>query len=140
MLLLVDSTERFFFSFEFAKPFGRTKFLRSKHQYASEFSQIGTPHFSLEGVLYLRFISKATEKVVATRLNSYLDDNNLHELLQSAYKQGHSTETALVKVQNDISRSNDERKCVALLSTSFPGLFSAEERMGGKRPWHRPVT
>ena len=27
-----------------------------------------------------------------------------------------------------------------VLTTSFPGLFSAEERMGGKRPWHRPVT
>ena len=38
----------------------------------------------------LRFISKVTEKVVAARLSSYLDDNNLHELLQSAYKQGHS--------------------------------------------------
>ena len=25
-------------------------------------------------------------------------------------------------------------------TTSFPGLFSAEERMGGKRPWHRPIT
>ena len=37
-------------------------------------------------------LSKATEKVVAARLNSYLDDNNLHELLQSTYKQGHSTE------------------------------------------------
>ena len=45
----------------------------------------------------LRFLSKATEKVLAARLNSYLDDNNLHELLQSAYKQGHSTETTLVK-------------------------------------------
>ena len=49
----MDSTERLFFSFEFAKPFGRTKFLRSKYQYGSEFSQIGKPHFSLEGVLYL---------------------------------------------------------------------------------------
>ena len=50
MLLLVDSTEHLFFSFEFAKPFGSTQFLRSKYQYGSEFSQIGTPHFSLEGV------------------------------------------------------------------------------------------
>jgi len=32
----------------------------------------------------LRFLSKATEKVAAARLNYYLDDNNLHELLQSA--------------------------------------------------------
>ena len=61
--------------------------------------------------------------MVATRSNSYLDDNNLHELLQSAYKQGHSTETALVKVQNDISRSNDERKCVALLLLDLSAAF-----------------
>ena len=26
-----------------------------------------------------------------------------------------------------------------LWSTLFPGLFSAEEKVGGKRPWHRPV-
>ena len=48
----------------------------------------------------LRFISKATEKVIAARLNSYLDDDNLHELLQSAYKQGHSTETIEACVSN----------------------------------------
>ena len=52
MLFLVDSTEHLFFSFEFAKPFGTTKFLRSKYQYGSKFSQIGTPRFSLEGVVY----------------------------------------------------------------------------------------
>lgn len=45
-------------------------------------------HFpSFRPISNLRFISKATEKVVAARLNSYLDDNNLHELLKSAYKQ-----------------------------------------------------
>ena len=52
--------------------------------------------------------------MVAARLNSYLDDNNLHELLQLTYTQGHSTETTLVKVQNDIlhsiaKRLHDER-------------------------------
>lgn len=36
---------------------------------------------SLRPISNLRFISKATEKVVAARLNSYLDDNNLHELV-----------------------------------------------------------
>ena len=72
----------------------------------------------------LRFLSKATEKVVAARLNSYLDDNNyLHELLQSAYKQEHSTETTLVKVQNDILCSIDERKCVALLLRDLSAAF-----------------
>jgi len=50
VLILVDSTEHSFFFLEFAKPFGSTNFFPCKCQYRSEFSQIGTPHFSLEGV------------------------------------------------------------------------------------------
>ena len=44
----------------------------------------------------LRFISKAIEKVAADRLNCNLINNDPHELLQSAYKPGYSTETALL--------------------------------------------
>ena len=76
---------------------------------------------SFRPISNLRYVSKATKKVVATRLN--LDDNNLHELLQSAYKQGHSTETMLVKVQNDILRSIDEHNCVALLLLDLSAAF-----------------
>lgn len=47
----------------------------------------------------------------------------MHEFLQSAYKQGHSTETALVKVQNDILRSIDECKCAALLLLDLWAAF-----------------
>ena len=54
VFILVDSTEHLFFSLEFAKPFGSTNFFPCKCQYGSEFSQIGTPHFSLEGVLMLK--------------------------------------------------------------------------------------
>ena len=44
----------------------------------------------------LRFISKAIEKVAADRLNCNRINNHPHELLQSAYKPGYSTETALL--------------------------------------------
>ena len=50
VFILVDSTEHLFLSLEIAKPFGSTNFFPCKCQYGSEFSQIGTPHFSLEGV------------------------------------------------------------------------------------------
>ena len=50
----------------------------------------------------LALISKTIEKVVSAQLNTYLKDNNLLEPSQSAYRQGHSTEIALVRVQNDI--------------------------------------
>ena len=39
---------------------------------------------------------------MSAQLNTYLKDNNLLEPCQSAYGQGHSMETALVRVQNDI--------------------------------------
>jgi hypothetical protein len=49
----------------------------------------------------LKFLSKIIEKAVATQFMEHLN-NNLEEPLQSAYKRFQSTETALLKVQNDI--------------------------------------
>ena len=39
----------------------------------------------------LPFISKVLERVVASQLKAYMDYNNLHDPLQSAYKSAHST-------------------------------------------------
>ena len=47
----------------------------------------------------LRFISKTIEKCVA----KHLDINDLGETYQLAYKRNHSTETALIRVHNDIA-------------------------------------
>jgi hypothetical protein len=71
----------------------------------------------------LTFLSKAIEKVVAICLTDYLNNNNLHEHLQSAYKLYHSCETALVKVQNDIISSIDQQDCVVLLLLDLSSAF-----------------
>ena len=71
----------------------------------------------------LSFVSKVLERVVAQRLTSYMTDNNLHEYLQSAYKPGHSTETALVKVQNDILTSIDQHGIVILILLNLSAAF-----------------
>ena len=59
----------------------------------------------------LRFVSKATEKVVASRLTDHLEDNNLLEIFQSAYKKGHSTETALTRISNVLLRQCLRHSC-----------------------------
>ena len=42
----------------------------------------------------LSFVSKLVEKVVASQLKKHMMENNLLEKYQSAYRPGHSTETA----------------------------------------------
>ena len=50
----------------------------------------------------LEFISKLIEKAVALQITDYIDVNGLNEEFQSAYRKKHSTETALLRVQNDV--------------------------------------
>ena len=62
----------------------------------------------------LRFISKTIEKCVAKQLIQYLDINDLGETYQSVYKRNHSTETALIRVHNDIATAIDQHNSVTV--------------------------
>ena len=71
----------------------------------------------------LKMVSKLIEKVVPSRLIGHLDENNLQELFQSGYKQYHSRETALLRVQNDILCALDSHNCVVLLLLDLSCAF-----------------
>ena len=71
----------------------------------------------------LSFLSKLIEKIVALRLSNYLQNNNLHERLQSAYRKFHSTETALIKVHNDIITAIDNGQSVILVLLDLSAAF-----------------
>lgn len=71
----------------------------------------------------LTFISKAIEKSVANQLISYINNNNLYDAFQSAYKQYHSTETVLIRVHNDILTAIDNRTTVILLLLDLSAAF-----------------
>ncbi len=60
----------------------------------------------------LSFIAKVIEKCVAAQLVEHMDSNNLNDPLQSAYRAQHCTETALMKVQDDIMAEMDARRVV----------------------------
>ena len=71
----------------------------------------------------LTFISKVIEKVISGRLNEHLINNSLFDPLQSAYRDKHSTETALIKVQNDILSALDVGSSAILLMLDLSAAF-----------------
>ena len=71
----------------------------------------------------LKFISKMIEKAILYQLTNYLRGNDLEESLQSAYKTFHSTETALVKVHNDIVSAIDNQSYIVLLLLDLSAAF-----------------
>ena len=68
----------------------------------------------------LGFISKLVERVVASQLNDHVSLNGLENVRQSAYKLGHSTESALLSIKNDVrlAFAKGEVTAVVLLDQS----------------------
>jgi len=56
------------------------------------------------------FLSKVLEKVVAKQLTTHLETINLSALFPPGFRSNHSTEPAVVKIDNDVLSSNDMRK------------------------------
>ena len=67
------------------------------------------------------------EKIAAKRLIEHLDNNQLQEEFQSAYRAKHSTETALMKVRNDITMAIDTRQSAMLVLLDLSAAFDTVE-------------
>ena len=72
----------------------------------------------------LSFMSKLLERAVAAQLVNHLEKNGLTEKYQSAYKTYHSTETALLCVQNDVLKAIDNKSLTMLLLLDFDILLA----------------
>ena len=68
-------------------------------------------------------MSKVVEKCVAKRLIDYFDANGVDVLNQSAFRKLHSTETALIRVHNDIAVASGQNRLVILLLLDLSAAF-----------------
>lgn len=71
----------------------------------------------------LLYVSKLLERCVAKQLNDYLSSGAHCEAYQSAYRPHHSTETALLRVQNDILTSIDNKEVTLLVLLDLSAAF-----------------
>ena len=71
----------------------------------------------------MAFLSKTIERVVAKQLQPHFDSSGLHNIFQSAYKANHSTETALLRFQNDILMAIDGGLTVVVVFLDLSAAF-----------------
>ena len=71
----------------------------------------------------LAFLGKTIERVVLSRLQPFIQQHDLNEINQSAYRPFHSTETALLKVQSDMLQAMDNGKITLLILLDLSAAF-----------------
>ena len=71
----------------------------------------------------LSFTSKVVERIVASRFVRHAKDSHLFPTRQSSYHRGHSTETAMLCVYNDLVRAVDSKLVTALVLLDLSSAF-----------------
>ena len=71
----------------------------------------------------LSTVSKVIERLILNRLKPHLHSSRGFCRLQSAYRSGHSTETALLHVMNQVYSAADEKCATALVALDISAAF-----------------
>ena len=78
---------------------------------------------NLRPVSNLAYISKLTERAVFNQTYDHIVRSGLYPLFQSTYRRYHSTETALVKVANDILLNMNTQRVTLLVLLDLSAAF-----------------
>ena len=71
----------------------------------------------------LAFLSKITEKAAALQISDHVSSNQMFPEFQSAYRKNHSTETALLRMRNDILVNMNKQQVTLLVFLDLSAAF-----------------
>ena len=87
----------------------------------------------------LSVLSKLLERLVVRQLMEYLLSADLMPPLQSGYRQGHSTETAVLQVVSDILQAVDNGDLAALVLLDLSAAFDTVDHFILLRRLHQTI-
>ena len=76
----------------------------------------------------LQYVSKLTERAVSNQTHNHMIANAIYPVLQSSYRQHHSTETALLKVMNDILLKMNSQHVTLLVLLDLSAAFDTVDQ------------
>ena len=71
----------------------------------------------------LQYVSKLTEKMVFEQIHTDMMTHSLYPEFQSAYRKNHRTETALIRVMNDILKKMNTQEVTLLVMLDLSAAF-----------------
>ena len=86
-------------------------------------SSLDTVFRNYRPVSDLSFISKVTERAVFLQIDNHMRKHDLYPSVQSTYRKNHSTETALLKVTNDILMEMNSQHAFLLVLLDLSSTF-----------------
>ena len=91
-------------------------------------------------MINLCFVSKIIEDAVGFQIQDHIKIHGYYEKLQSAYRPKHSTETALIKVFDDVLTSLDEDNVVFLSLLDLSAAFDTDDHAVLIERLHNPTS
>ena len=79
-------------------------------------------------ILNLYSISKIIEHIVMLRIVDHVERSPSYNRFQSAYRRGYSTDTAIIRVLNDVYRAADDGSRTILLQLDLSAAFATIDR------------
>jgi len=83
---------------------------------------------NLRPISNLTFVSKLAERAVVNQIYDHLTTHNLYPKAQSSYREYHSTETALLRIKNDILTNMNRQHLTLLVLLDLSAAFDTVDQ------------